>query len=260
MSFILVFGLLVAGIILLMVGAEVLVRGAADITSSLGVSPLVVGLTIVSYGTSSPEMAVAIQSSLAGQADLALGNVIGSNIFNILVILGISSLTIPLIVARQLTRLDVPIMIGVSILTFFFGLDRTIHRSDGIILLIGGIVYTAFLIYKGAKESSNSNANSNENKTAPLSFSRFSKDIVFILLGAGSLVLGSQWLFDSATEIARKFGVSDLIIGLTIVATGTSLPELATSAVAAYKGERDIAVGNVIGSNIFNILTVLAIC
>ena len=260
MSFILVFGLLVAGIILLMVGAEVLVRGAADITSSLGVSPLVVGLTIVSYGTSSPEMAVAIQSSLAGQADLALGNVIGSNIFNILVILGISSLTIPLIVARQLTRLDVPIMIGVSILTFFFGLDRTIHRSDGIILLIGGIVYTAFLIYKGAKESSNSNANSNENKTAPLSFSRFSKDIVFILLGAGCLVLGSQWLVDSATEIARKFGVSDLIIGLTIVATGTSLPELATSAVAAYKGERDIAVGNVIGSNIFNILTVLAIC
>ena len=166
MSFILVFGLLVAGIILLMVGAEVLVRGAGDITSSLGVSPLVVGLTIVSYGTSSPEMAVAIQSSLAGQADLALGNVIGSNIFNILVILGISSLTIPLIVARQLTRLDVPIMIGVSILTFFFGLDRTIHRSDGIILLIGGIVYTAFLIYKGAKESSNSNANSNENVEA----------------------------------------------------------------------------------------------
>ena len=133
MNFILVFKLL-AGLVLLVVGAEILVRGAARLAASVGISPLVIGLTIVSYGTSSPEMAVAVQSSLAGQADLALGNVIGSNIFNILVILGLSSLAIPLMVAQQLIRLDVPIMIGVSCLTLFFGLDRTIHRSDGIIL------------------------------------------------------------------------------------------------------------------------------
>ncbi|MGB5596224.1 MAG: calcium/sodium antiporter [Crocosphaera sp.] len=262
MNFISVFGLLIAGLVLLVVGAEILVRGATRLASSLGISPLVIGLTIVSYGTSSPEMAVAVQSSFAGQAELALGNVIGSNIFNILVILGLSSLAIPLMVAQQLIRLDVPIMIGVSCLTFFFGLDRTIHRSDGIILLIGGIIYTVFLIYQGSKETSDPDSEYETeygNKT-PLSVDQWIQNIAFILLGVGCLVLGSQWLVDSATDIAHKIGVSDLIIGLTIVAAGTSLPELATSLVAAMKGERDIAVGNVVGSNIFNILTVLAVC
>ncbi len=262
MNFILVFGLLAAGLVLLVIGAEILVRGAARLAASVGISPLVIGLTIVSYGTSSPEMAVAVQSSLAGQADLALGNVIGSNIFNILVILGLSSLAIPLMVAQQLIRLDVPIMIGVSCLTLFFGLDRTIHRSDGIILLVGGIIYTGFLIYQGSKQPSDpdSDYETEYGNKSPLSLAQWIKNIAFILLGVGCLVLGSQWLVQSATEIARKIGVSDLIIGLTIVAAGTSLPELATSVVAAIKGERDIAVGNVVGSNIFNILTVLAIC
>ncbi|MDJ0600670.1 MAG: calcium/sodium antiporter [Crocosphaera sp.] len=262
MNFILVFGLLAAGLVLLVIGAEILVRGAARLAASVGISPLVIGLTIVSYGTSSPEMAVAVQSSLAGQADLALGNVIGSNIFNILVILGLSSLAIPLMVAQQLIRLDVPIMIGVSCLTLFFGLDRTIHRSDGIILLIGGIIYTVFLIYQGSKQPDDpdSEYETEYGNKSPLSLVQWIKNIAFILLGVGFLVLGSQWLVQSATDIARKIGVSDLIIGLTIVAAGTSLPELATSVVAAIKGERDIAVGNVVGSNIFNILTVLAIC
>ncbi len=262
MNFILVFGLLLAGIVLLIVGAEILVRGAARLASSLGISPLVIGLTIVSYGTSSPEMAVAVQSSLAGKAELALGNVIGSNIFNVLVILGLSAIAIPLIVAQQLIRLDVPIMIGVSCLTFLFGLDRTINRSDGVILLIGGIVYTVFLIYQGSREPKDpdSEYETEYGGQTPLSVGQWIKNIAFILLGVGFLVLGSQWLVGSATEIARKIGVSDLIIGLTIVAAGTSLPELATSVVAAIKGERDIAVGNVVGSNIFNILTVLAIC
>ncbi|EAZ90254.1 calcium/sodium antiporter [Crocosphaera chwakensis] len=262
MNFIFVFGLLVAGLVLLVVGAEILVRGAARLAGSLGISPLVIGLTIVSYGTSSPEMAVAVQSSLVGEADLALGNVIGSNIFNILVILGLSSLAIPLMVAQQLIRLDVPIMIGVFCLTFFFGLDGTINRSDGIILLIGGIIYTGFLIYQGSKESSDpdSEYETEYGNKGPLSLMQWIKNIAFILLGVGFLVLGSQWLVESATTIARQIGVSDLIIGLTIVAAGTSLPELATSVVAAIKGERDIAVGNVVGSNIFNILTVLAVC
>ncbi|MEM8778082.1 MAG: calcium/sodium antiporter [Cyanobacteria bacterium P01_G01_bin.49] len=259
MNFIFVFGLLVAGLVLLVIGAEVLVRGASRLAASLGISPLVIGLTIVAYGTSAPEMAVAVQSSLAGQAELALGNVIGSNIFNILVILGLSALAIPLMVAQQLIRLDVPIMIGVSFLTLFFGLDHTINRSDGIVLLIGGISYTIFLIYQGSKERNGGDDDEYGGKV-PLTISQWFKNIAFLLLGVGCLVWGSQWLVESATEIARKIGVSDLIIGLTIVAAGTSLPELATSVVAAFKGERDIAVGNVIGSNIFNILTVLAMC
>ncbi len=262
MNFILVFGLLAAGLVLLVVGAEILVRGAARLAGSLGISPLVIGLTIVSYGTSSPEMAVAVQSSLVGEADLALGNVIGSNIFNILVILGLSSLAIPLMVAQQLIRLDVPIMIGVFCLTFFFGLDGTINRSDGVILLIGGIIYTTFLIYQGSRQLSDpdSEYETEYGSQGPLSTKQWIKNIAFILLGVGCLVLGSEWLVESAITIARQIGVSDLIIGLTIVAAGTSLPELATSVVAAIKGERDIAVGNVVGSNIFNILTVLAVC
>ena len=262
MNYILVFGLLLAGLVLLVVGAEFLVRGASRLAGSLGISPLVIGLTIVSYGTSSPEMAVAIQSSLANQAELALGNVIGSNIFNVLVILGLSSLAIPLMVAQQLIRLDVPIMIGVSCLTLLFGLDRTINRSDGIILLLGGIIYTVFLIYQGSKQPDDpdSDYEAEYGDKSPLSLGQWTQNIAFILLGVGCLVLGSQWLVESATDIARQIGVSDLIIGLTIVAAGTSLPELATSVVAALKGERDIAVGNVVGSNIFNILTVLAVC
>ena len=211
MNFILVFGLLLAGIVLLIVGAEILVRGAARLASSLGISPLVIGLTIVSYGTSSPEMAVAVQSSLAGKAELALGNVIGSNIFNVLVILGLSAIAIPLIVAQQLIRLDVPIMIGVSCLTFLFGLDRTINRSDGVILLIGGIVYTVFLIYQGSREPKDpdSEYETEYGGQTPLSVGQWIKNIAFILLGVGFLVLGSQWLVGSATEIARKIGVSD---------------------------------------------------
>ncbi|MEA5512325.1 calcium/sodium antiporter [Crocosphaera sp. UHCC 0190] len=258
MNLILVLGLLILGLVLLVVGAEVLVRGASRLASSLGISPLVIGLTIVAYGTSSPEMAVAIQSSLAGQADLALGNVIGSNIFNVLVILGLSALAIPLMVAQQLIRLDVPIMIGVSFLTLLFGLDHRIHRSDGIILFIGGIVYTVFLIYQGSKES-DSDYDNEYGEKEPLSGYQWFKNIALMLLGLGLLVLGSQWLIDSAVIIARRIGVSELIIGLTIVAAGTSMPELATSIVAAFRGERDIAVGNVVGSNIFNILAVLGI-
>ena len=244
MNYILVFGLLLAGLVLLVVGAEILVRGASRLAGSLGISPLVIGLTIVSYGTSSPEMAVAIQSSLANQAELALGNVIGSNIFNVLVILGLSSLAIPLMVAQQLIRLDVPIMIGVSCLTLLFGLDRTINRSDGIILLLGGIIYTVFLIYQGSKQPDDpdSDYEAEYGDKSPLSLGQWTQNIAFILLGVGCLVLGSQWLVESATDIARQIGVSDLIIGLTIVAAGTSLPELATSVVAALKGERDIAV------------------
>jgi cation:H+ antiporter len=256
-----VLALLVAGLALLVLGAEALVRGASKLAASIGISPLVVGLTIVAFGTSSPEMAVSIQSSLAGQADISLGNVIGSNIFNVLFILGISALVTPLIVAQQLIRLDVPIMIGVSILVFVFGLDGEIGRSDGMILFIGILVYTIFLIYQSRKET-NSEVQSEYAQYGNGRGSSIGQWIINLgLIGGGLLllVLGSRWLVQSAITIAQAIGVSELIIGLTIVAAGTSLPELATSVVASFRGERDIAVGNVVGSNIFNILSVLGL-
>lgn len=258
------FVVLIAGLVLLVVGAELLVRGSSKLAAILGIAPLIIGLTIVAYGTSAPEMAVSVMSSLAGQADIAVGNVIGSNIFNVLFILGISALVSPLVVTRQLIRSDVPIMIGVSILMLFFGLDGKIGRVDGIILFVGGVVYTLSLIYQGSKQKNNSESENDEFDRAygnPEARSPivWVKNLAFILGGLCLLVLGSRWLVDSAIAIARTFGVSELLIGLTIVAAGTSLPELATSVIATIRGERDIAVGNVLGSNIFNILAVLGL-
>jgi cation:H+ antiporter len=253
---------LAAGLVLLVLGAEGLVRGSSRLAAILGIPPLIIGLTIVAYGTSAPEMAVSVMSSYAGKADIAVGNVIGSNIFNILFILGISALVAPLVVTRQLIRSDVPIMIGVSILMLVFGLDGKISRVDGIILFVGGIVYTLSLIYQGSKQKNNNEDDEfvkeygHAETISPLVWV---KNLGFIVGGLALLVLGSRWLVDTAITIARSLGVSELLIGLTIVAAGTSLPELATSVVATIRGERDIAVGNVLGSNIFNILAVLGL-
>jgi cation:H+ antiporter len=252
--------ILIAGLVLLVAGAEVLVKGASRIAFMFGLSPLVIGLTIVAYGTSSPELMVSVQSSLAGQPDIALGNVVGSNIFNVLLILGISALITPLVVAQQLIRLDVPILIGVSCLTLMFGLDGKISRVDGAIFLIGIILYTTFLLIQSRKERNPEVTEEYEREyggSTARSPQQIAINIGFVVLGLGLLVLGSKFLVDSSIAIARSFGVSELVIGLTLVAAGTSLPELATSVVASVRGERDIAVGNVIGSNIFNILAVL---
>jgi cation:H+ antiporter len=251
--------LLIVGLVLLVIGAELLVRGASNIASILRIPSLIVGLTIVAYGTSSPEMAVSIQSSFAGQADIALGNVVGSNIFNVLSILGISALIAPLMVANQLIRLDVPVMIGVSVLTFVLGSDGKIDRSDGILLFIGAIIYTLFLIYEAKKQKDNESEENSSEVTIENTPKTWLISIAFILVGLVLLVQGSNWLVESSIAIARAFGVSELVIGLTIVAAGTSLPELASSVVASIKGERDIAVGNVVGSNIFNLLAVLGL-
>ena len=252
--------ILIAGLVLLVAGAEVLVKGASRIAFMFGLSPLVIGLTIVAYGTSSPELMVSIQSSLAGQPDIALGNVVGSNIFNVLLILGISALITPLVVAQQLIRLDVPILIGISCLTLMFGLDGKISRVDGTIFLIGIILYTTFLLIQSRKEHNPEVTEEYEREyggSTARSPQQIAINIGFVVLGLGLLVLGSKFWVDSSIAIARSFEVSELVIGLTLVAAGTSLPELATSVVASIRGERDIAVGNVIGSNIFNILAVL---
>jgi cation:H+ antiporter len=251
--------LLIAGLVLLVWGAELLVRGASRIATAVGISPLVVGLTVVAFGTSSPELAVSVMSAFKGQADLALGNVIGSNIFNILLILGISAAIIPLIVARQLVRFDVPVMIVISFLVLIFGYDGKIGRIDGIILFSGAIAYTVFLIRQSRKESSAAVTAEYEAEFGEKTPDSLWKNILLVLIGLVGLILGSKWLVSSAIVIAQQFGVSEMVIGLTIVAAGTSMPEVATSVVAAIRGERDIAVGNVVGSNIFNILCVLGL-
>ena len=251
---------LFAGLVLLVLGAEGLVRGAAKLAAVVGLSPLVIGLTVVSYGTSAPELAVSLRSSYLGQAEIALGNVIGSNVFNILMILGIAALIIPLTVAQQLIRLDVPIMIGVTSLVLLFSLDGKLGQTDGIIFLCGSVFYTGFLLFQGQRESDTevqaeyAQEYGISGKQTRLQLIRHG---VLLLAGTGLLILGGHLLVYGATEFAKTMGVSQLIIGLTIVAVSTSLPELATSVVACYRGERDIAVGNIVGSNIFNILTVL---
>ena len=247
------------GIVLLVLGAEGLVQGASRLASMLGVSPLIIGLTIVAFGTSAPELAVGIHSALAGQADIALGNVIGSNICNVLLILGASALVAPLVVAQQLVRLDVPIMIAVSGLMLLLGLDRVISTMDGVILFLGGITYTLFLLIQSRRESDQGvqNEYAQEYGPRPFSWQQVGINGGLFVAGAIALVIGSQVLVKGAADIAIALGASELVIGLTIVAIGTSLPELATSMVASFRGERDIAVGNVVGSNIFNILVVL---
>jgi cation:H+ antiporter len=250
---------LILGLFFLIGGAELMVRGAARLAVAAGISSLVVGLTVVAFGTSSPELAVSVVSAFKGQADLALGNVVGSNIFNVLVILGLSALVVPLIVAQQLVRFDVPVMIFVSLLIVPLGLDGNIGRIDGLLLFAGVLGYTIFLIRQSRRESSAEVKAEYESEFGAKNPGHWMKNVGLVIVGLVGLVIGSQWLVDSAVTIARAFNVSELVIGLTIVAAGTSMPEVATSVVAAIRGERDIAVGNAVGSNIFNILCVLGL-
>lgn len=249
------------GLLVLTTGAEILVRNASALALAMRISPLVIGLTVVAYGTSTPELVVSLQSSLHGQPDIAVGNVIGSNIFNVLFILGVSALIIPLTVSQQLVRFDVPLMIGLSFLMGVMAIDGHIGRVDGLLLSGGLVAYTAWAIVKSRKEqiAIKEEYATEFGRETPGSPHRIVWNAVLMITGLLLLVQGSGWFTDSATSIARQFGVSELVIGLTIVAAGTSLPEVATSVLAAFRGERDIAVGNVVGSNIFNILGVLGL-
>ena len=250
--------LFVAGLVFLIVGAEAMVRGASRMAAALGISPLVIGLTVVAFGTSSPELAVGIKAALSDQGSIAVGNVVGSNIFNVLVILGLSAVIVPLVVSQQLVRFDVPLMIGLSVLVLVFAWDGAFRRADGLLLLTGLVLYFWFLIYQSRRTNATPNeaAIAQEPGSEPVT-SRWVLNLTLVAAGLALLVLGSRWLVDSAVSFAQYLGVSELVIGLTIVAAGTSLPEAVTSAVAAMRGERDIAVGNVVGSNIFNIMGVL---
>ena len=229
---------LVFGLVFLVGGAEALVKSSSKLAAMVGISPLIIGLTVVAFGTSAPELAVSLQASLSEQADIALGNVVGSNICNVLLILGVSAMIAPLVVARQLIRLDVPVMIGVSALLMLFGWDGQIGRSDGVILFIGGILYTLFLLYQ-SRRSKNAvlPADFAEIEEPPHSPKDTALNLGLLAIGLGMLVAGSQLLVHGAVTIATVLGVSQLVIGLTVVAIGTSLPELATSVTASFRGE-----------------------
>ncbi len=253
-----------AALLLLFVGAEWLVRGSAALALRLGITPLVIGLTVVAYGTSMPEMVVSTVAALKGQGDIAVGNVVGSNIFNICVILGLSALVLPLQVKVQLIRLDAPLMLGVSLL--FVALfrdsqtsrDFQISRIEAGLLLAGIIVYTVGSVIFARKEVS-AEVRAEFTEAVPRQPGRLWLDLLFILGGLAVLVLGSRLLVTNAVELARLLGISEAVIGLTIVAAGTSMPELATSVVAAFRKQADIAIGNIVGSNLYNLLAIVGV-
>lgn len=258
---------LLAGLVALVAGAELLVRGASRLAGRMGISQLVIGLTVVAFGTSAPELAVSAASAWSGQAQIALGNVVGSNIFNVLLILGLSSLIVPLVVDQKLVRFDVPLMIGVSLLMYAMAWDGLISRIEGSVLFAGLLGFIGWCIAAGRdapaeiqQEYEEAFGGQPEAAASSAPQKRLHMvDLLLIVAGLVLLVLGARWLVQSASALAARMGVSELVIGLTIVAGGTSLPELATSVIAAIRGERDIAVGNVVGSNLFNILGVLGL-
>ena len=253
----------VAGLAALVVGADLLVRGASKLAISLGISPLVVGLTVVAFGTSSPEMAVSAQSAWSGSTDIAIGNVVGSNLFNVLFILGLCATIVPLVVASQIIRQEVPIMIGASLLLVALTLDGGLSRAESALLFGLLLAYTAFLVVQSRRSQGQPVDQEFRRELAepgsPAWDDRTVVQIGLVIAGLVLLVIGSNWLVEAAIAFARTLGVSELIIALTIVAAGTSTPEVAASLMALRKGERDMAVGNVIGSNTFNILGVLGL-
>lgn len=272
-------GRILIGLVLLVGGGELLVRGAAGLAARIGMSPLVVGLTVVAFATSAPELAVTLGAVLSGEPGLAVGNVVGSNIANVLMILGASALILPLVVKLQLVRVDIPFMAAFSVLFFLLALDGGLSRVDGLILFVLLILYISVAIILSKREGRADDVAGPGASIATRSAGRagetvgkstdtmteamaaetavkggsIGRDLVNLLIGVTLLVVGANILVKGATGIATAFGVSDIVVGLTVVAVGTSLPELATSIVAVRRGQRDLAVGNVVGSNIFNI-------
>ena len=247
----------ILGGVMLYYGAEFLVKGGVSIALKFKISPLVIGLTLVAFATSAPELAVSINASLKGHGDVALGNVVGSNICNIALILGLSALIAPLPVNRKLLKLDMPLMMGASlILLLFFWLSNGVNRWQGAILFAGVVSYTVWSVYASRKEGVSEDDGGDDVEIKEINTFL---SIGLVIAGLLTLVFGAKFFVGCATFVAAKLGVPEAVIALTVVALGTSLPELATSVVAALKHEQDIAIGNVVGSNIFNILSIMGI-
>lgn len=244
---------LLSGLVLLLIGAELMVRAAVRLAKRLHVRPLIIGLTIVALGSSAPQMTVSLQAALTDNPDIAVGSVVGSGIFNILVTLGLSALIIPLRVSRQLVRLDIPLMIGASLLVFILAWNKDLGRFDGV-LLLGALALYLGLLFRQSRHSTRPHTERPKDTQQSWLIS-----VLMILAGLAMLVFAGRLLLGAAVVVATDLGLSERVIGLTVVAVGTSLPELATSLIAALRGQRDIAVGNVIGANLFNLLGVLGL-
>ncbi len=249
---------MLGGLVLLAGGAEGLVRGSSALALRLGVTPLVVGLTVVAFGTGSPELFVSVEAAARGEGGIALGNVVGSNISNVALILGLSALARPMKVRSELIRREVPLLIAVTLLPCLMLLDGTLGRVDGLILAAGSVAYTAFAYLAAKRDRSKVVAEEFEEALAEPKRAAWI-DVLLVIIGFALLLVGARLLLSGATAVAEGFGVSQVVIGLTIVAIGTSLPELATSFVASLRGEADVSFGNAIGSNILNILLVLGV-
>jgi cation:H+ antiporter len=258
-------GLLVAGFVVLVAGGELLVRGASGLAEAMGMSPLVVGLTVVAFATSAPELAVTLQAVRDGSPDLAVGNVVGSNIANVLLVLGIAALIGPLAVRSQLVRVDVPVLVGMGVLLLLLSLDGLLDRGNGALLFGCLVGYVILAVLMGRRDSARSTPvppsdvppDPARGTMPDRDRRRLVVDVVLLAVEVALLVVGAGWLVEGATRIAVERGIPEMVIGLTILAIGTSLPELATTVIAALRGQRDLAVGNAVGSSIFNIGAVL---
>lgn len=243
--------LIIAGVAMVLYGADRLTEGASALARRMNVSEIIIGLTIVAAGTSAPELFVSLVSALKGTPDMAIGNVVGSNTMNAMLIVGCAAVVAPMSISRNTVRKDIPFAVAASVLLPLLAIDSAIGRIDGIILLAG---FAAFMYYTLSQAKAGETAPSDETKMQNPWLSVF-----FVVLGLALLVIGSNIFVDSASRVAYALGLSEAVVGLTIVAGGTSLPELATSVVAARKGQSAIAIGNVIGSNVFNILMILGL-
>ena len=249
---------LIAGLGLLYLGAQILVKGGAALALRLGLNALVVGLTVIAYGTSSPEMVVSVSASLQDNGAIAIGNVVGSNICNIALILGVCALVSPLSASAQIIRREIPIMIGVSVLLAAMLWDEQLSRLEGGVLFAGIVVYTVLTV-REARAETKGKAEQEYGEDFPAGSMGLGKSVLLVVAGLGVLVVASQLFVGGAVVLAKSWGVTEAVIGLTVVAVGTSLPEFATSLVAAVRGHGDVAIGNVVGSNIFNVLGILGI-
>ncbi len=244
-----------AGLAALIIGAEVMVRGGAALAARLGISPIVVGLTVVSIGTSMPELAVGVVAAAEGNGALAVGNIAGTNVVNLLLVLGLSALLVPLVLEVRILRFELPVIAGSALLLWVLVLDGMLSRVDGLILVAGAVVYIAAVVRASRREPDPVQAEFAE----ALPTGHPARHAAMTLGGIAVIVVGADWLVDAAVGMARDFGVSDALIGLTVVAIGTSAPELVTTVISTLRGDRDIAIGNLLGSSIFNILLILGV-
>ncbi|MEV1128715.1 calcium/sodium antiporter [Agromyces sp. NPDC049794] len=256
------FWVFLIGLLATIGGAELLVRGGTRLAARLGISPMVIGVTVVSIGTSTPELAIGIDSALQGSGSLALGNIVGANTLNLLLVMGLAALIRPLTLRSQALRLDLPVMVAAAVLVFAVAIDGVVTRLDGVVLLALGLLYTILVVRAARRETVATRAEFEREFGGPrvrtvASSRRTIRDAVWLVAGIGIIVVGADWLVSGAVDLARGLRVSEAVIGLTIVAIGTTAPELVTAIVATVRRERDIAVGNLIGSSIYNIGLIL---